>query len=89
MHYSVHLLLQEKKENKDFKDKDVSEIYIQYSDSYDDDKYTTTLSLMCRTGLISFEDSEVDDHLDAIPIDADDNVSSDEGLGRIGTTSMR
>lgn len=79
----LHLLLHENKEYKDFKDKNVSDIYIWYrqlfGDSYDCDKCATTSSLMCRMGLVVLEDSAVDDHLDVIPVDGEESNSSDEG----------
>ncbi|XP_022855489.1 L10-interacting MYB domain-containing protein-like [Olea europaea var. sylvestris] len=73
----------ENKDFKDFKDKDVSKIYIRYhqlfGESYNDDKYAMTPMKLCRTGFNLFEDGAAEDHLDAIPIDGESSSFSDEG----------
>lgn len=74
--------MKENKEYKDFKDKDVSEIYVRYrqlfGDSYNRDKYAVMPTKLCRTGFCLFEDSVVDDQMDSIPVDEESTGSSDE-----------
>lgn len=84
--------MQENKEYREFKDKDVSEIYNRYrqlfGDNYEGDKYATTPSLFCKKGLAVFEDHLASDHLDIVSADGEGSASSDEGEGTTGTASM-
>ncbi|XP_022871912.1 uncharacterized protein LOC111391009 [Olea europaea var. sylvestris] len=74
--------IRENKDYKEFKDKDMSEIYIHYrplfDDSYDGEKYAVTPTKLCRTGFGLFEDSALEDNQDAILVDEESSGSSDE-----------
>lgn len=67
--------LQENKEYKDFKDKDVSEIYIRYrqlfGDSSNGEKYAVTPTKLCKTGFGLFEENALEDHRDAFSVDGE------------------
>lgn len=84
--------LQENKDFKDLKDKDVSDSYTQYhqlfGDSYDGDKYAVTPTDLCRTGFGLFEDSVAEDHRNVISDDGESTGSSAEGEEGNYTSSM-
>ncbi|CAA2992363.1 Hypothetical predicted protein [Olea europaea subsp. europaea] len=76
------VLLQEKKEYKEYKDNDCRELYrykVLFGDVFDCDKYAVTPSQACRTGFAMFEDSAHEDHRDKIPVDVESSSLSDEG----------
>ncbi|XP_022871667.1 uncharacterized protein LOC111390790 [Olea europaea var. sylvestris] len=87
----LHSALTKNKEYKDFKDRDVSDIYIRYSlllgDSYSSEKYAITVIKLCRTGFKCFEDSAPEDHRDVILVEGEGSGSSDKGDGN-GSKSM-
>ncbi|XP_022851998.1 uncharacterized protein LOC111373662 [Olea europaea var. sylvestris] len=80
--------IRENKDYREFKDKDVSEIYVRYrtlfGDSYDGEKYAVTPTKLCRTGFGLFEDSALEDTRDAIPVDEESSGSSDEAEQMVG-----
>ncbi|CAA2995196.1 Hypothetical predicted protein [Olea europaea subsp. europaea] len=72
----------ERKEYKEYKDKDCHELYrykVLFRDVFDVDKYAITPSQACRTGFAMFEDSVNEDHRDEVPVDVESSGSSDEG----------
>ncbi|CAA2981183.1 Hypothetical predicted protein [Olea europaea subsp. europaea] len=76
------VLLQERKEYKEYKDKDCRKLYrykVLFGDVFNYDKYAVTPSQACRTGFTMFKDSGHEDHCDEIPVDVKSSGSSDEG----------
>lgn len=71
-------------DNKDFKDKDCSEVYIFYhplfKDKFNGKKYAIMLTKLYRIGLDLFKDSGFKDRWDEILIDVENSGSSDQAL---------
>ncbi|CAA2965467.1 Hypothetical predicted protein [Olea europaea subsp. europaea] len=82
MNVACFVLLQERKEYKEYKGKDCRELYrykILFGDVFDCNKYAVTPSHACHTGFAMFEDSAYEEHRDEIPVDVESSGSSDEG----------
>ncbi|CAA2960653.1 Hypothetical predicted protein [Olea europaea subsp. europaea] len=76
------ILLQERKEYKEYKDKDCRELYrykVLFNDVFDCDKYAVTPSQACRTRFAMLKDSGHENHHDKILVDVKIGGSSDEG----------
>lgn len=72
---------QENKEYREFKEKDCREIYayqVLFGDAFDNEKYATTPTNLCRTGFAMFEDNPNDHPRDATSICEESSSSSDE-----------
>ncbi|XP_022855762.1 uncharacterized protein LOC111376981 isoform X2 [Olea europaea var. sylvestris] len=88
--------IKENKDDKEFKDKDVNNIYVRYRQLFGD-KYAVTPTKLCKTGFCLFEDSVLEDNMDVIPIDGESSGSCDEmdkanvgvGINVSSTTSGR